>query len=634
MTPDELKHLTARKIKILPVILFLIMISPVRSDSIPDPVDPYTILHAYYEKIGGIPRLKSIKTVYTEGKNEYDRLQGRFKSWKQTPLRYRLEEDFNIISQIQGDDGQVSWKKDPNGKVTILRDEQTIKRRRIALGFENFEHIDSASSLFKVSYQGVQQVNNHLCHLIKICNRLNPDVLLNFIDRKSFLLIQSIDQQPDMEIHTLYSDYRNENGMLFPFHEESEILPRQKKEITQIEKQIINLPIEPALFSIPLNISLDYHFLQGNSSENIPFQLIENLLYLNVKTAKDTRLWLIDSGASMSVIDQGFASEMGILPQGEIKGYGFGANFDLQFVKLPAFRIQGIAFGEQTIFSFQGLAEKFRNPQCYGILGYDFLSRFVVKIDYARGRLSLYDPKLFVYKGKGSVIDAPLKNGIFTLPITVDNIYSGRWSLDIGSFNTSIHFPFAKAKNLFQKKGVYRISRGLGGEYIEKTIQFNRLAIEKYIIENPLISIPDDPGTGATSSGELIGNVGNSILRHFTLYMDYEKQQIILEQGADFHRAFPQDNSGMQVGKNDQGIPHIVFISPESPGEGAGFMEGDIIEKINEIKFGPNSDLLLIKNLLRQPKGTKLNFEILRNRQKKNIRLILDNMYEKEMNTE
>ncbi|MBA4367197.1 MAG: hypothetical protein C0403_06120 [Desulfobacterium sp.] len=143
-----------------------------------------------------------------------------------------------------------------------------------------------------------------------------------------------------------------------------------------------------------------------------------------------------------------------------------------------------------------------------------------------------------------------------------------------------------------------------------------------------MISIPDDPGTGATSSGELIGNVGNSILRHFILYMDYENQQIILEPGDDFHSSFPQDNSGIQVGKNDQGNPHIVYISPESPGEKAGFMEGDIIEKINQIKFGRHSDLLLIKNLLRQQKGTKLHFEIIRNTKKKNILLILENQYD------
>jgi hypothetical protein len=624
MTPHELYEKNSLPL----VFILLILFFPVAGYPTQHQTDPYTILHNYYEAIGGIARLKSITTVYTEGTTEYDGLKGRFKSWEETPLRYRLEEDFTIISQIQGDDGQVSWRKDPNGKVSILRDEETVKRRKIALGFENFEHIEPTSSFFSVSYEGVQMVKDHSCYVVKIRNQLNKDILWNFIDQKTFLLIKSIDQQPDIEIHTLYSDYRYENSIMQPFHDESEILPRQKKETNQIEKQIVNLNIAPALFHVPPDTPRDYKFYRGNRAENIPFQFIENLIYLNVKTAKDTRLWLLDSGASMSIIDQKYVDEMGIQSKGTIKGYGFGKNFDLQFVTLPAFSVKGVAFGQQKIFSFKGLAEKLHEPECYGILGYDFLSRFVVKIDYSAKRLSLYDPKTFIYKGKGQIIDAPLKNGTFTLPMSVDGIYSGRWSVDIGSFNTSFHFPFAKTHNLFQKKGVYRISRGMGGEYLEKTIQFDHFKIGNHIIKKPLITIPDAKGTGATSSAELIGNIGNSSLRFFTLYMDYENQQLIFEKGSDFNKTFPKDNSGMLIGKTDQGKPIIVFISPGSPGEKAGFMEGDVIEKINKINLNGNSRLILIKELLRQRKGTKLLFEISRNQQRKNILLTLDNMYQ------
>ncbi|MFH2064099.1 MAG: aspartyl protease family protein [Pseudomonadota bacterium] len=614
--------------QILLLVIFLFFILPVHGESTATPPDPYAILHQYYEAIGGLDRLKTITTVYTEGSTEYDGLKGTFRSWEKKPLQYRLEEDFAILQQIQGDDGQVSWKKDPNGKVVILRDEQTLKRRKIALEMEHFDHLNPKSSLFTISYEGFQPVNEHLCHAIKIRNRLNEDVMWYFIDRESFLLVKSVSRLPDIEIHTLYSDYRNEDGLLFPFYDESRIFPRQKKEINRIEKQIINAPIDPALFPVPPDSSRDYEFTEGNRSENIPFQLVENLIYLEVKTGNHTRMWLLDSGASMSVIDQKFALEMGIRPEGRIRGYGFGANFDLEFIRLPGFSLPGVTFGKQTIFSFQGLAEKTNEPTCYGILGYDFLSRFVVKIDYTARRLSLYDPADFIYTGKGTVIDAPLKNGIFTLPMMVDGIYSGKWSLDIGSFNTSFHFPFAKANNLFQKKGVSHISRGLGGEYMEKTIRFDHLRIGNYILQNPLISIPDDQGTGATSSAEYIGTIGNSVLRHFTLYMDYENQKVICEPGDDFHTIFPQDNSGIQVGRTGHGNPYIVFISPGSPGEKAGFREGDVIEKINHLKFDHHSSLISIKNLLRQKKGTALQFQIIRDDREKSIRLILDNMYQ------
>src|SRR6185369_8138618 len=39
-----------------------------------------------------------------------------------------------------------------------------------------------------------------------------------------------------------------------------------------------------------------------------------------------------------------------------------------------------------------------------GVLGYDFLSAFVVEVDYQAGRMSLYDPEPYQYAGKGHVL--------------------------------------------------------------------------------------------------------------------------------------------------------------------------------------------------------------------------------------
>ena len=621
---SHLQHVLGR---IAPAVLVWIILLPGSGISGTGPADPYTILQKHYEASGGLARVKAVKTMYTEGTTAYDGLTGRFRSWECHPLQYRLEEDFTVIFQVQGDDGQVSWRKDTNGKVTVLRDDQTVKRRTIARHYENFEHIDPEAPFFKISHEGIRQVDGHQCHVIAIRNQLNQDVQWHFIDQTSFQMIKTIEQHPDMEIHTRYSDYRNVNGLLFPFHDESRIIPRQKKEIRQIEKCIINPVIEPSRFRIPEDTPPDYRFDVGNRSAEIPFRLIGNLIFLDVAIGDIKRPWILDSGASMSIIDEQFALDLGLRPQGTIKGYGFGANFDLQFVTLPGFRLPGVTFSKQTIFAFRNFAENFQETPCFGILGYDFLSRFVVKIDYAARRMSLFRPADFTYSGNGIVIEAPLKNGVFTLPVTVDDIYTGLWSLDLGSFNTSFHYPFAKANNLFQKKGVYHLSRGLGGEYLEKTIQFNTLQVGTMVLGNPLISVPDTKGPGATATAELIGNIGNATLRHFTVYLMYETQQLILKPGGDFRTNFPRNNSGLQIARTDQGNPCIVYISPGSPGEKAGLATGDIIQAINTAKFNRNSELEAIRNLLTQQPGTVLHLQILRNRQKQDLKLILENLY-------
>ncbi|MFO7559927.1 MAG: aspartyl protease family protein [Desulfobacterales bacterium] len=593
-----------------------------------DLTDPYQIFQRHYEAIGGVKTLKSIKTAYIEGTTVYDGLKGRFKKWEESPLRYRLEEDFTIIAQLEGDNGHFSWIKDTNGKVMICRDEETLKRRKIKIRLENFEHLQPDSKFFSLSFEGIQMVENDPCYVVKLTNRINHDVLWSFFDTKHFLLRKSILKQPDMEIHTVYSDYHEEHGIKIAYHEESDIFPREKKEITTIEKCLINTDIDDSVFEMPENIARDFRFQNGNSSENIPFEFVENNIFLRVNIKDDERLWLLDSGASMSVIDKNYADSLGAKSSGSIKGFGFGANFDLQFVTLPAFSIQGVEFEEQKIFSFANLAENFHEPVCFGILGYDFLSRFVVKIDYADQKLSIYDPIHFKYSANGTIIDAPLKSRTFTIPMTVDNQYSGRWSIDLGSFNTSFYFPFASSNNLSDRKGIERISRGMGGEYMEKTVQFKNLKIGGFVIKNPLICVPYKEESGASLIGELAGNIGNSTLRHFQIYLDYEKQQVILEQGKDFNKKFPRDNSGMMIGRTEQGQPKIVFIAAGLPGDKAGFLEGDIILSINRKKSEKDLSILQIARLLREDAGTKHDLVIMRDGQIKTIRLTLENLYE------
>ena len=78
-------------------------------------------------------------------------------------------------------------------------------------------------------------------------------------------------------------------------------------------------------------------------------------------------------------------------------------------------------------------------------------------------------------------------------------------------------------------------------------------------IDKPLISIPRDKTQGAFSRSEEMGNLGNSVFRHFVLYLDYKRQQVIVEKGDDFDFDFPRDKSGLQVVLNDNDETEVLF---------------------------------------------------------------------------
>lgn len=589
--------------------------------------NPYIILNKHYKAIGGLKKIKAEKTEFIEGKIVFDGLEGTYRQWGRKPLRFRSEEDFSIINQTFGDNGEFSWMVDTNGKIQIQRDEETIKRRRLTRLLENFEHLNPHSEVFTLAFDGIEKIENTDCYVVKITNSINRDIYYSYFSTLNFHLIKSVVKQPDIQIHTYFSDYRDVEGVKHPFYEETEILPREKKEIIQLSTYKVNVDINSSLFEPPENDVKDYEFLEGESAEDIPFQFIENSIFLSLIINDEEKLWLLDNGASMSIIDQDYASSLGLKSEGKIKGFGIEKIFELSFVKLPPFKIAGLQFDSQTIYSFQGLSDKFYDTDVIGILGYDFLSRFVTKIDYARQRISFYNPRTYIYNGHGNVLDAPLKNKIFNVEMTVDGKHCGKWNVDLGAFDISFHFPYAMANGFLERKGIDRVSAGLGGEHLERVLQFKTIEFGGFAVLNPLISVPFGESKGSNSGRESVGNIGNSLLRHFVVYLDYERQQVIVEKGKDFNRDFPRDKGGLQIGMTDKGASVIVFVSPDTPAEKAGFLKGDIVESISNIGVSYIPEIDTLQKLFCEKAGTEFIVNIMRNDQIKEIKLRLQDLY-------
>ena len=589
--------------------------------------DPRGILLKHYEVIGGLEKLKKIKSGYIEGTITFDGLNGTFRQWEEMPLKYRLEEDYGVIKQVFGDDGLQSWTVDPNGKVQIQRDEDTLKRRKVKALLEVFDQMEPGTKNFILTYEGGGRAGEVDCDVIKIANIINDDYTLFFISKENYYVVKAILKQPDVEIHTLFSDFREIDGIIHPFHEETEILPREKKETMQLAKYDFNVKVDQALFSLPQKDVEYFAFLNGLNSENVPFTFIENSIYIPVTINSETRLWLFDNGASMSIIDADYGSSLGLKPEGEIKGFGIASLFDFSFVTLPSYRVGGIQFNPQKVFSYKGLSNRFYDSDIVGILGHDFVSRFVTKIDYAARTLSFYPPGKFKYTGEGRIIDAPLRDKIFSLPAKVDEKYQGRWTLDIGAFDVSFHYPYAKENGLLSLKGVERISADLGGQHGERTVKFKTMELGGYKILNPIINIPLNMGKGSNVSKEIIGNIGNTLLRHFVVYLDYKRQQVIIEKGKDFDHRFPEDKSGLLIGRSDDGFPEIVFVAPGTPADKAGFLNGDIIQRIDGTNAGSFGGIIGVRNLFLEEAGKEYNIEVIRAGTKHELKLILEDLF-------
>ena len=594
--------------------------------------DPYEIYLKHYEATGGLDKQKAIRSTIVEGELDLvgTGLKGSFKQWNELPLRSRQEVDLTIIQQTTGDNGENAWSVDQNGKLQINRDEITLKQRKLQKLIAEFDHLNKNSEFIKLDFQGTDTVGDKNCYVIRMTNTINDDTTVSYFDKESYYLLKAASYTPSGQSISFNSDFRENGGLMVSYKQEMTMLPVNMTQITNITKMEFNTPIDPSIFEPPAEDVEDFVFTNGKSIENLKFEFIENHIYFPVTVGGLTRVWVLDSGAGATVVESSFARELGLELEGKMKGSGAGNVVDVSFTQLPPLQISGLELSSQKAATIElaSLFQMWVGKDVAGILGYDFLSRVVTKVDYANELISFYHPDSFSYSGNGIIIDAPIsKENMFHLPLVVDGEYGGKWNLDLGAGGMNFHYPFAKSKSILERKGITGLGHGAGGSIPEMKDRFKTIEFAGFKIDNPIVSWPLEKGEGAFSSGDLTGNLGNTILRHFILYLDYKNERVIVEKGDDFGKVFPEDHSGLQIANiPDQGVI-VNWVSEGTPADKAGFLIDDLIVSIDGKNCEALGGIIGIKEMLRSDPGTTFKMIIKRGDEERELKLTLADLF-------
>ena len=349
--------------------------------------NPYSILAAHFAAVGGLDRLKREKNSYMHGSIRFAGMDGRLQVWSEG-MQYRREVHYPAFSQIEGDDGHYMWSVDLNNKHLIHKDPETVKRRKIRGLLEDFENLNPNSEFFRLSLMDAEEVDGELCYVIETRNTINQDIYYDYFSVKTFLLLKEILKEPYLEVTTVNSDFRKQNGMTYSFHKESEISPTGKTIVIQTEEYSINVPISQDMYQLPDHDVRDFSFDNNIHAEAIAFVFVENNIFLPVDVQGETHYWVLDSGADMSVIDADYAETLGLQSTGVLLGNATSSLAEFSFVHIDGFQLEGLKIHGQTVLSYKGLASTFYEPKIGGSLGYDVLSRLIPKVDYANRQVS------------------------------------------------------------------------------------------------------------------------------------------------------------------------------------------------------------------------------------------------------
>jgi hypothetical protein len=546
------------------------------------------ILARWAQALGGIERLQQVNAIHVRMTVEMGGLVGTMEEWYTAQGQHRQRLDlggvYETLTVLQSQ--KRGWFLDTNGKVRELAGVEL--GAEVTAAYQNsFSHLVPGRMPGQVEYPGEDEAY--------IVTRVLPQGGLPatfYLDRSTGLPVK--EEHPDGErTRTVYlSDWRSVKGILFPFQIRQTVGDPRYDTVLHVEEIRFNVPLDGVAFQKPQESVSDLHFV-GQNACGIPIAFTNNHVYLQVEVNGSAPLWFIlDTGAEASVIDGEQAGRIGLQSQATLEGRGIGkGSIDVALIKGISFRLPGLEILDQTVaaLSLKPLTP-FEGRAIHGILGYDFISRFVVTIDYAARRVHLHDPADYTYTGSGKSIPITLESS--TPHVRAEIVLSGRPSVE-GKFlvdtgaTTSLNLgkSFIEAHSLLNLVGkTIRApsGRGVGGEAKRLLGRVQSLCLGEFVVQNPITGFSQDIG-GAGVAPEIAGLIGGEILRRFTVVFDYNHQRMFLEKNVHFDEPIEYDMSGLSLkaeGK-DFDIFRVHQVMEECAAAEAGLQEGDIITAID-----------------------------------------------------
>ena len=349
----------------------------------------------------------------------------------------------------------------------------------------------------------------------------------------------------------------------------------------------------------------------------IPFELVNRHIILPVKVNDSRPLsFVLDTGDEVAIVNLGTARQLGLKLRGQVRVGGAGAQLQMgAFVGEATFIVAGLEGFSQPVrlaLPLDQMAPRL-GQDFDGIIGSEFISQFVVEIDYKAKVLRLHNKNDFVYSGPGEAIPIKLVHGHPIVEAEVTPIggtpLQGSFVLDIGAgLALALYNPFVTQHGLLNDTKTIRLlgGAGAGGETVGRLGRVSQLKIGKFVVREPVTLFSQDK-QGAFASRELSGNIGARIARKFRVFLDYSRNRIILEPSSSFAEPFNESSAGLNViaEGNDYRTFRIVGVLENSPASEAGLLVNDIIVAVNN-QSARELSLSNINELFEQPLARKL----------------------------
>ncbi len=331
-------------------------------------------------------------------------------------------------------------------------------------------------------------------------------------------------------------------------------------------KRIFNYIIIPTLIlfcSASIYAQSNFKLINNTKKQSISFKLINNLVIIPIKVNGKELNFILDSGVGITILfnlQNKDSLNLNNVKKIKLKGLGNYAAIDAVLSKGNNFKLKNIVGVNQNLYvifdeSFD-LSAKL-GITVHGIIGYQILKDFVVKINYGTKRISFYKNDSYTYKSckKCETFELefnklkPYINVGVRMNHSSNKITPVKLLIDSGGSDAMWLFENSKPELIVPKQSFNDfLGEGLSGAIHGKRSIIKELILGKFVLKNPTVSFPDSISIAhALKFKERNGSVGASILKRFNVIFDYKGRKITLKKGSSYKAPFRYNMSGIEL---------------------------------------------------------------------------------------
>lgn len=554
------------------------------------------ILDKYVRALGGRAALEKVNSRAAKGTftSNHLKTKGPIELYAKAPnkwLTVLLAQGFG--NYRRGFNGTVAWEKYPGSSEANNLSGFSKRDAEFYLPLKFRETYPNAA------LKGSEKLGEHETLVLEAPAAGNPKRW--YFDNQTGLLLRTETRNPSGKAldSVDYDDYRMVDGVHEPFS--IRLVDRDGTDFNiKLSEVKHNVLVNDVSFDKPEKQSRDAAGantprakpevrLTSGDSAKMPYLMDDNgneILKVRVNNSPPLN-FTIDTGSDVfAIITNRQAKSLGLTPRNNYKVGVAGNIGEIEAATIPGadLTMPGVEALNQRIEVIVSDESVDNESKIDGVLGLEFLKKFIVEIDYEAQTLSLYAPEKYQYKGAGEVIPIKIKDGapMVRLKMTTAGGKSieDYFEVDNGMGATLVFkTPAVKKYGLLAEMQTIQAPLDIeaGGEYRRRIGRLKSLQLGRFVIENPTVSLSENvEGEG--------GTLGEEILRRFKVIFDFSHHRMIIEANSHFKEPYEEDMSGISLTPEENGgtkLFRIRQVVANTPASEAGLQADDLITAID-----------------------------------------------------